>query len=485
MDLKQLQTYCLTLARYPGFIFPLDPSSSSSSSVSSSSSSSSSSASSSTSSSPWSTMTLYSLFQSRSLLDSTTILFRSPVSRYKSRPKKEAEKEEKVEEKKTKKGKDELSVDEKKYASFTNKNAIGKLTKAYEKASAKSKELKEIQKNSDLKTALEYAEMNFAELYKERKKEMHALPSALLCMLLSSDRLNTGEEDEPLVLNVVKGWSRANSKSTKKEEEDTKEEATVLKEVGGDSLWNCIRWPIMPVGAIATHSSLFLESQQCLDLFTYAASRKIQDSTDDEKSYKKKQQPSLPKSLASFSAKCRVPVVIGLIPEWDFSSTKTAISNWSLTDKRTIRRSSGGDNWYIAQGKDLLPTKGVQRFAVKVVELGPSSNTWKLEIGVVNSSSTANLSTDVVSGYTYIAATGNTWGTSSDPYSTAYAEGDTITVEVDQDKHEVTFYRNTTNLGVAFHNVVTNLYPIVASSTTNTTLQFVPVPRGLSKTKNT
>eukprot|EP00831_Metopus_contortus_P011124 TRINITY_DN14406_c0_g2_i1.p1 TRINITY_DN14406_c0_g2~~TRINITY_DN14406_c0_g2_i1.p1 ORF type:complete len:182 (-),score=20.83 TRINITY_DN14406_c0_g2_i1:46-591(-) len=114
---------------------------------------------------------------------------------------------------------------------------------------------------------------------------------------------------------------------------------------------------------------------------------------------------------------------------------------------------------------------------IKICSLGTDTNTWKICLGLFNSSKYHVGSWEKYqNGYGYILGTGHKVHESSPgTYGEAYTNGDIISIEYKNSN--ITFYRNHTTQGVAFINAKGPFYLACALSDTSHSVEIIEVKK--------
>lgn len=309
---------------------------------------------------------------------------------------------------------------------FDNKNVIKKLKQYTEAKDAKR-----------AKNATDYIEAYAKQVF-GNYKEFAFLPKELAINLLKSDYVNAPES---IVFTAALEWSKAACEAEKKDPK----KADDVKTVGKD-LFACVRFPLMELPDLASTvaPSQMIDQGQLLGLYTYIGQR----STLSDKSKK----IALPDSLKGMTEKPRKPRMGPAALSWDSSkccTTGLTISNENKTVTHTY-----GSTSYLTCASNKWISSGKWRVTYKITL--NTTSTW-LALGVI----TRNYTNYNVGGYIgestsygwYNGGGNPTLWPASRNYGSRFESGDTVVMDIDCTKREVSFKKNGSDYGTAFTSI--------------------------------
>jgi len=285
-----------------------------------------------------------------------------------------------------------------------------------------------------------------------------SLPKSIIQKIFKRKKLAI--EEKKLFLALI-SWGKAECKRN-----DVNVTPNNIREIVDDEL-RYIRFPLMlldDISEVVVPTSL-LSQDELLMLYQY-----LGDETENKKS--EIQVPWL--------CKPRVPRLAPKSFSFKFDENRKH-SGVTVSKDGLTASSVSGNNWQSVFGNCLLPKKGCYSWNFKLNEYD-TTNSWNVVLGVVPDTFTEFDLTRVcghqsTAGWTFICGNSKTLYL-SDPKSytssnTTIQKGETVGVQVDMDKGEISFIHNGKNLGVAFKNLPKGLRPsLTLISRQNVTVSF-------------
>jgi len=190
-------------------------------------------------------------------------------------------------------------------------------------------------------------------------------------------------------------------------------------------------------------------------------------------------------SSSSLSQQASIPIPIPIVPVsslqhgWDPVHKSQFMSIDPLTGY--ARNLGSNDKWQSVRALQAFnASMGLSRhrFAIELIDMPKTNNSWQVIVGVVPTTFTCNGAKQWVGAgesWGYIGGTGGKCF--NVPKSTDYGQkfgrsGDVIMVQLDFDKHTIEFFINGVYMGVAFNNLQGTVYPAVSITATGATVRL-------------
>lgn len=163
--------------------------------------------------------------------------------------------------------------------------------------------------------------------------------------------------------------------------------------------------------------------------------------------------------------------------EWDAAAAAEGL-RFSGIPQNTVTVTGSGDGWHAVKTIQAV-SSGVKYFEFDIVHDARTSNTWKMVLGCVPNTFICNQKqyTCVGSsqghscGWGYCGGTGHRYSKllgPDTPYGPQFTTGDIIGMLLDFTAKTVTFFKNGTNLGIAFSNLSGAVCPAISMTAKDT-----------------